>query len=54
MQKTDKTGWHCEDRVELEGNSGAQSDCLAEAEVEDGATSSLLEQLLSRRNLNEA
>ena len=54
MQKTDNTGWHCEDRVELEGNSGAQSDCLADAEVEDGATSSLLEQLLSRRNLNEA
>jgi len=54
MQKTDKTGWHCDDRVELEGNRGAQSDCLADAEVEDGATSSLLEQLVSRRNLNEA
>jgi len=54
MQKTESTGWHCDDRVELEGNSGAQSDRLADTEVEDGATSNLLEQLLSRRNLNEA
>ena len=54
MQKTDRTGWHCDDRVELEGSSGAQSDRPADAEVGDGATSNLLERLLSRRNLNEA
>ena len=54
MQKTDKTGWRCDDRVELEASSGAQSERPADAEVEDGATSNLLEQLLSRRNLNEA
>jgi len=54
MQKTDITGWHCDDRVELENSNGAQSDRLADAEVEDGATSNLLEKLLSRRNLNEA
>ena len=54
MQKTDKTGWHCDDKVELESSSGAQSDRPADAEVEGGATSSLLEQLVSRRNLNEA
>ena len=33
MQKTDKTGSHGDDRVELEGNNGAQSDRLADAEV---------------------
>jgi group II intron reverse transcriptase/maturase len=54
MQKTDETGWHCEDRVELEGSNGVQSDRPADTEVGDGATSNLLEQLLSRRNLNEA
>ena len=54
MQKTDKTGWHCDDKVELESSSGAQSDRPADAEVEGGATSSLLEQLVARRNLNEA
>jgi len=54
MQKTDKTGWHCDDRVELESSSGVQSDRLAGAEVEDGATSSLLEKLVSRENLNAA
>jgi len=54
MQKTDKTGWHCDDRVELKSSNGAQSDRLADTEEKDGAGSSLLEQLLSRRNLNEA
>jgi len=54
MQKTDKTGWHCDDRVELESSNGAQSAHPAETEVKDGAGSSLLEQLLTRRNLNEA
>ena len=54
MQKTDNTGWHCEDRVELEGSSGAQSDRLTGAEVKDGAISSLLDKLVSRDNLNAA
>ena len=54
MQKTDNTGWHCEDRVEHEGSSGAQSDRLAGAEVKDGATSNLLDKLVSRDNLNAA
>jgi len=55
MQKTENSGWHCEDRVELEGNNGAQSDHPAGAGVEDGAaTSSLLDRLVSRANLNAA
>ena len=54
MQKTDNTGWHCENRVELEGSNGAQSDRLVESEVEDGAMGSLLGKLVSRDNLNEA
>jgi len=54
MQKTDKTGWYCEDRVELEGSSGAQSDRPAGTEVKDGATSNLLDKLLTRDNLNAA
>jgi len=53
MQKTDNTGWHCEDRVELEGSDGAHSDCPADAEVGDGA-GCLLEKLVSRDNLNAA
>jgi group II intron reverse transcriptase/maturase len=40
--------------VELESSNGAQSDRPADTEVWDGATSNLLEQLLSRGNLNEA
>lgn len=56
MQKTEfksKSGCPCEDRVELEGNKGAQNISLAEAEVGDGADD-LLERLLSRDNLNAA
>jgi len=54
MQKTDSMGWHCEDRVELEDSNGAQSAVPAGAEVEDSATGSLLDKLLSRDNLNAA
>jgi len=54
MQKTENTGWHCDDRVEIESSNGAQSDRPADAGVKDGANSSLLDRLLSRRNLNEA
>jgi len=53
MQKTDNTGWHCENRVELEDSNGAQSACPADAEVEDGA-GCLLVKLVSRDNLNAA
>ena len=53
MQKTEYSGWHYEDRVELESNSGAHSASPAETEVKDGATS-LLMKLVSRDNLNGA
>jgi len=53
MQKTDNTGWHCDDRVELESSNGAQSDRPADAEVGDGA-GCLLARLVSRDNLNAA
>ena len=54
MQKTDNAGWQGADRVELEGQAGAQSERPAETGGGDGATSSLLEELVSRSNLNEA
>jgi len=54
MQKTENTGWHCDDRVELECSNGAQSARPADAEVKDGATSNLLDKLVSRDNLNAA
>ena len=53
MQKTDKTGWYCENRVELEDSNGAQSVCPADAEEGDGA-GCLLVKLVSRDNLNAA
>jgi group II intron reverse transcriptase/maturase len=53
MQKTDNTGWHREDRVELESSDGARSVVPADAEVKDGA-GDLLAKLLSRENLNAA
>jgi group II intron reverse transcriptase/maturase len=54
MQKTDNTGWHCEDREELGNSNGARSDDPADAEVKDGATGDLLCKLVSRDNLNAA
>jgi group II intron reverse transcriptase/maturase len=54
MQKTDNTGWHWEDKVELKSNNGAQSVNPADTEVEDGATGDLLRKLVSRDNLNIA
>jgi group II intron reverse transcriptase/maturase len=54
MQKTGETGWHREDRVELESTNGARSVVPADAEVKGGATGDLLSKLLSRDNLNAA
>jgi group II intron reverse transcriptase/maturase len=52
MQKTDK-GWLCEDRVELESSTGAQSADPAETDGGDGV-GDLLAVLVSSDNLNEA
>jgi group II intron reverse transcriptase/maturase len=54
MQKTENTGCHCEDRVELESTNGVRSDDPADAEVGDGVQGSLLAKLVSRDNLNAA
>ena len=53
MQKTENSGWHYKDRVELESSSGVHSVYPAETEVKDGATN-LLARLVSRDNLNAA
>jgi group II intron reverse transcriptase/maturase len=54
MQKTDdKSGCHCDGRVEPESSNEAQSTVPADTEVKDGA-GYLLETLLSRDNLNAA
>jgi hypothetical protein len=52
-QKTVKAGCPCEDRVELEGNVGAQSISARENGLRDGAEY-LIVKLLGRNNLNRA
>jgi group II intron reverse transcriptase/maturase len=54
MQKTDNTGCHCKDKVELESSDGARSVVPADTEVKDGAIGDLLSRLVSRENLNAA
>ena len=52
-QKTEQSGYPCEDRVELEGNKGARSIVKLENEVKDG-TGALLAKVLHRDNMNFA
>ena len=57
MQKTvagSGTGCLCENRVEPEGITGAQSATAAEMEVGDSVSANLVERLLNDKNLNEA
>lgn len=53
MQKTEKSGWQCDDRAELKDSNEAQSAVPAGTEGEDG-TASLLAKLVARENLNTA
>lgn len=52
-QKTEQSGYPCEDRVELEGNKGARSIAKPGNEVKDG-TGELLAKILHRDNMNLA
>ena len=52
-QKTEQSGYPCEDREELEGNKGARSIVRLENEVKDG-TGTLLAKVLHRDNMNLA
>lgn len=52
-QKTEKSGYPCEDKVELEGNKEVRSTASRDNGDKDGATR-ILEMVLDRNNLNKA
>jgi hypothetical protein len=54
MQKTEKQGWPSGNRVEPEIGRGAQSVVPADTERKGGVQTGLLNELLSRGNLNAA